>query len=355
MKLDHIGIEVQDLYRMELFYRTVLGFSPRYRYESTNTPGLRTVFLERAGLRLELLERPRAEASPQPRPVTGHLALGVADVDGECRRILATGFPGLTAQAPRDTGDGFREAELRDPEGNVIELSARIRPEPRHPVRAVIFDLDGTLIDSEPNYCLADQEVLARYGVPFSESDNNRYLGLSCMSMMRDLVQRHGLPVTPEALGEERNRVYLGIAEHATRVFPGMAAFLDRLVGQGIPVAVASGSTREVLRRLLPAVGLGSTFAQVVSAEEVAHGKPAPDVFLETARRLGVAPADCVVVEDAGPGVEAAHRAFMRCIAVPTLTEPPLAPAFAMAELLFPEGMASFDPERAWAWLQAEM
>jgi beta-phosphoglucomutase family hydrolase len=354
MKLDHIGIEVQDLYTMELFYRTVLGFAPRYRYESINTLGLRTVFLERNGLCLELLERPRAEAFPRPRPVTGHLALGVADVDGECRRILATGFPGLTARAPRDTGDGFREAELRDPEGNVIELSARIRPEPRHPVRAVIFDLDGTLIDSEPNYYLADKELLARHGVAFSESDNQRYIGLGSMAMMRDLVRRHGLAVTPEALAEEKNEIYLGIAEHTTQVFPGMLAFLDRLVGKGLPVAVASGSAPEVIRRLLAAVGLGSTFAQVVSAEQVPHGKPAPDVFLETARRLGVAPLDCVVVEDSWPGVEAAHRAFMRCIAVPTLTEPPLAPAFALAELLFPEGMAGFDPDRAWAWLQAE-
>jgi len=222
-----------------------------------------------------------------------------------------------------------------------------------HPVQAVIFDLDGTLIDSEPNYYLADRELLARYGVDYSETDNLRYVGVGSLYMMQDIVARHGLDADPAAMTAEKNALYLEIAEHTTRAFPAMLAFLDRLAARRIPVAVASGSSLEVVRRLLAAVGLGDTFAQVVSAEEVPRGKPAPDVFLETARRLGAAPARCVVVEDACPGVEAALDAGMRCIAVPTLTAPPLPPPFARAGLLFPEGMAGFDPERAMAWVEA--
>ena len=356
MKLDHIGIEVQDLYTMELFYRSVLGFRLQYRYVSLNTPGLRTVFLERDQLCLELLERPRGgDFLPQRNAAPNHLALWVEDVDAEYRRIAATAFPGLAIKAPRNTGDGFREAELRDPEGNVVELSARVASEPRYPVRAVIFDLDGTLIDSEPNYYLADQALLARYGVPFSAEDKRRYIGSGNFDMMHDFIQRFGLRSTPEALAEEKNALYLELAEGATPVYPKMRRFLELLVADGIPLAVASGSAAAVIRRILQAVGLTDSFAHVVSAEEVPKGKPAPDVFLEAARRLGVPPQTCVVVEDSRPGVEAAQRAFMRSIAVPYLTDPPLPSTFDLADLLYPDGMASFDPEYAFAWVKRGM
>lgn len=225
------------------------------------------------------------------------------------------------------------------------------RVQARHPVRAVLFDLDGTLIDSEPNNYLADRQLLARYGVDFADAEKRRYVGSSNLVMMQDLVQRFGLRVSPDTLVTEKNALYLEIAEHATRAYPQMVAFLDRVQAAGLPVAVASGSSPGVIRRLLAVVGLADRFPHWVSAEEVAEGKPAPDVFLEAARRLGVAPAECVVVEDSAPGVEAANRAGMRCIAVPYLVETPLAPVFARADLLVPAGMTGFDPDLAWAWL----
>jgi HAD superfamily hydrolase (TIGR01509 family) len=354
LKLHHLGIEVQDLYGMELFYRQVLGFRRVYRYRSVNSAGLRSCFLERGGLFIELLERPRVEGWLHRRSGSGHLALEVPDVDQECRRLAALDLPDLALTVPRNTGDGFREAELRDPEGNVIELSTRIAPAPGYPVRAVLFDLDGTLIDSEPNYYEADRLLLARYGVEFTEEDKRRYIGTGIQEMVRDLKERHGLPGDPADLAAEKNAVYLEIAERRTEAFPPMVRFVEHLAAAGIPMAIASGSSPEVIERLVRKVGLERYFPHRVSAEQAGRSKPAPDVFLEAARRLGVPAHECLAVEDSAPGVESASRAFMRCIAVPFFTDLPLAPAYAMADLLFPGGMATFDPDAAWAWVQAQ-
>ncbi len=101
MKLHHVGIEVKDLYRVELFYRKALGFALRYRYVSRNTPGLRTVFLERDGVQLELLERPREDEFQARRAwAPNHLSLEVPDVDAEHARLAALGFPGVGGAAP---------------------------------------------------------------------------------------------------------------------------------------------------------------------------------------------------------------------------------------------------------------
>jgi HAD superfamily hydrolase (TIGR01509 family) len=351
MTLEHIGLEVQDLYRMELFYRRAFGFTPIYRYVSRNTPGLRTVFLTNGQLRIELLERPRASSFQERRSAPNHLALSVDDVDACHRRLVALGLPEISVTAPRDTGDGFREVEVRDPEGNVVEISKRVGPETWYPVRAVIFDLDGTLVDSEENYYLADKELLARYGIDFSEDDKKRYIGGGNLDMMVDLKKRFDLSESADELAERKNALYLELAAH-TRVYPKMKLLLEKLRARGVPLAVASGSAPLVLERILEWTGLAPNFAVVVSAEEVARGKPAPDIFLETARRLGVAAHECAVVEDSRAGVEAANRAFMRTIAVPYLTDKPLADAFTMADLLFEDGMAQFDPEATCRWLE---
>ena len=245
MKLHHVGIEVKDLYAVELFYRKVLGFALRYRYVSRNTPGLRTVFLERDGVQLELLERPRGDDFLARRAFApDHLSLEVADVDAEHARLAALGYPGTVVQPPRSTGDGFRELTVRDPEGNSIEISARVAPEPRYPVRAVLFDLDGTLIDSEPNYFLADRDLLARRGVRFTEEDKRRYVG-------DQQLRPDGRPDAPVRAGRrpggpggrEEPRSTSSIAEKKTRLFPEMKRFWDLVRGRGMPVAVASGSS----------------------------------------------------------------------------------------------------------------
>jgi HAD superfamily hydrolase (TIGR01509 family) len=355
MRIDHVGLEVHDLYAVELFYRRVLGFEPGYRHASRRSPGLRTVLLRNGTALLELLERPRSRppgAAGADEGPPHHLALHVEDVDAWHRELAARGGAGAVVDGPRTTGDGCRELTLRDPEGNLVELSSRVAPEPRHPVRAVVFDLDGTLLDSEENYFLADERLLAGFGVPFTREEKRPYIGGGNRDMMVDLVRRFGLPATPDELVERKNAIYLDLAESATPVFAEMRRFLALVRTAGLPVAVASGSSPEVISRLLAATGLADELPVTVSAEEVAHGKPRPDVYLEAARRLGVAPLECLAVEDAALGVEAARRAFMRCLAVPFLVDQPLPEAFHLADLLFAGGPATFDADAAWRWVE---
>jgi HAD superfamily hydrolase (TIGR01509 family) len=353
MTLHHVGIEVDDLFAVELFYRKALGFSLRYRYVSRTTPGLRTVLLERDGVRMELRER-AAGAVASAGGGRARFALEVHDVDAEHARLASLQLRGGSIGTPRNAGDGCRKVQLRDPEGNVVELSARLGPDPHYPIRAVLFDLDGTLIDSEGNYSESDTELLARRGVVFTAEDKRRYIGTSVITMLEEMVRRHGLKDTPAQLVEEKNEIYMAIAEKKTRLFPEMKRFWDLLAGRGMPVAIASGSSTKVIHRLLELVGLAGQVQVVVSADQVARGKPAPDVFVEAARRLGVPAHECAVVEDSSPGVEAARRAFMRCIAVPYLHDKPLDDGFLMADLLFEDGMDTFDPLRALEWLDAQ-
>jgi HAD superfamily hydrolase (TIGR01509 family) len=279
MKIDHVGIEVRDLFTMELFYRRALGFTPGYRYVSRNTPGLRTVFLRRDGVSVELLERPRDDGFLARRAqAPDHLSLEVEDVDAAYARLAALGLRGVGLKPPRDTGDGFREAELRDPEGNVIELSTRVRPEPRYPVRAVI------------------------------------------------------------------------VAAVELRAHPELVRLVELLGARGVPVAIASSPPPDPAAHGDPLEPPGAPAVRV-SAEEVPRRKPSPDLFLEAARRLGVPPEECAVVETDADGVEAAKRAFMRCIAAPRRAGDPPDARLAMADLLLEGGLATFDAGAALAWL----
>ncbi|MCF3136713.1 HAD family hydrolase [Streptomyces olivochromogenes] len=217
---------------------------------------------------------------------------------------------------------------------------------------AVIFDLDGTLVDSEPNYYEAGRRTLADHGVPdFTWADHESYVGVSTHETVVLWKRRYGLSAPVDELLDATNRHYLELARARTPVYPEMRTFVELLVAEGVPVAVASGSSPAAIEAILAGTGLDTHLRTVVSADEVARGKPAPDVFLEAARRLGAAPADCVVVEDAAPGAAAAHAAGMRCVAVPYVAAQADAPEFATAGLLLRGGQAEFTARTAYAWL----
>lgn len=218
-------------------------------------------------------------------------------------------------------------------------------------IPAVIFDLDGTLVDSEPLYHEAGRRTLAAHGAGgFTWEQHLRFVGVSTRDTLTALRAEYGLAAPVERLLAELDAHYLALAAGAA-VCGGAVALARALAERGCALAVASGSSRAAIGAVLAGTGLADLFGVTVSAQEVARGKPEPDVFLEAARRLGVAPGDCVVVEDAPPGVRAAGAAGMRCVAVPSVPAQAADPAFAAAGLLFAGGPAEFDARAAYAWI----
>ena len=217
---------------------------------------------------------------------------------------------------------------------------------------SVIFDLDGTLVDSEPNYYEAGRQTLAEHGVPdFTWAEHERYVGVSTRETAELWKREYGLAASVEALLADADRRYLRLARTATQAYPEMRKFVELLATEGVPMAVASGSSRAAIDAILAGTGLDAWLRTVVATDKVPRGKPAPDVFLEAARRLGTAPADCVVLEDAAPGAAAAHAAGMRCIAIPYVAAQADAPEFATAALLLRGGQAEFTARAAHDWL----
>lgn len=217
----------------------------------------------------------------------------------------------------------------------------------------VIFDLDGTLVDSEPHYFEAGRRVLAEYGVPgFSWREHTEFIGVSTRETLAALRARHAIDASVDELLDRKNAVYLELARTSMEVFPRMRELVELLHAAGHPLAVASGSSRAAIAAVLGGTGLDGRLTRWMSAEEVPHGKPAPDVYLAAAGLLGADPRRCVAVEDAAPGAEAARRAGMRCVAVPYLPEAAGEPGFTGVGLLFPGGQREFDAGRAYDWIR---
>jgi HAD superfamily hydrolase (TIGR01509 family) len=185
---------------------------------------------------------------------------------------------------------------------------------------AVIFDMDGVLVDSEPLHVEATRRLLATYGVVYSEAENEEFIGFTDLEIFATLRIRHGLVPSTEELARRFASGLIGLLEREAVPRPGVPAVLETLQRSGYRLALASSSTPEVIAATLRALRIERYFPIVVSSVEVGRGKPAPDVFLAAASRLGLPPSRCLVVEDSRNGVLAARRAGMACIAVPCAT-----------------------------------
>jgi len=189
--------------------------------------------------------------------------------------------------------------------------------------RAVIFDMDGLMLDTESLAREAWFATMRRWGYELSDDVYLRVLGTTGAHTREIFRAAFGPDIPIEAMYDDKQRyVDEAIASGRIAIKPGLIELLDWLDAQRIPKAVASSTVRRLVLKKLERVGVAGRFDAIVGGDEVAHGKPAPDIFLEAARRLNVLPADCVALEDSENGVRAAHAAGMSVIMVPDLKPP---------------------------------
>lgn len=184
-------------------------------------------------------------------------------------------------------------------------------------VEAIIFDMDGTLVDTEPFNTEIEQRQFDQNNLTISEEEHKKYLGTASEAMWRDIVERYGLSKPVSQLVEENHAECVAYFSELKEipVMPGVIDLLEKLWQQGVPTAVASSSTPEMIDLILTRTQLKKYFNVILSTQEVGKSKPAPDVFLMTAQKLGVDPSKCLVVEDSKNGIAAAQNAGMTCVA----------------------------------------
>ena len=181
---------------------------------------------------------------------------------------------------------------------------------------AVIFDMDGVIVDSEPLHERAFLQVFGEIGHDGDHGiDFPAYYGKSDLVVWHDFIATHRPAQSLQELTASKERKFAALLREEEPVFDGLIELLEKLAGR-YPLALASGSRHVTIRAVMALRGLGRFFPVAVSSEDVAHGKPAPDVFLRTAELLGVAPAGCCVIEDSEAGVEAGLAAGMTVIGI---------------------------------------
>ena len=202
---------------------------------------------------------------------------------------------------------------------------------------AVVFDLDGTLVDSEPLSDDAWRAALAEHGYDIGEAELQAVHGLRFGDVYASFALRAPLP-PPDALWEEYSQLLFASFDERLVSFADAVTTARQLQADGVPLALATSSRRERLDRTLAAVNLAALFPVTVAGDEVARGKPAPDGYLTAAELLGVDPVHCVAIEDSQAGIDAARAAGMKVLAV---TRPGLRGALTDADLLADEVSAA--------------
>jgi len=200
-------------------------------------------------------------------------------------------------------------------------------------IRAVVFDLDGVILQTEEVW----DEVRGRYvvdqGGRYDEAAQRAMMGMSAPEWSRYLAGELGVPGTPEQVSADVVRLMEARYREHLPLIPGAVEAVERLASR-YALGLASSSNRPLIDAALSLSGLDRFFAATVSSEEVARGKPAPDVYLEAVRRLGVKPAECAAVEDSHSGIRSAAAAGMRVIAIPNPSFPPDPEALEQADVV---------------------
>jgi len=199
-------------------------------------------------------------------------------------------------------------------------------------IEAVVFDLDGVLLDSEQLWDEAREQLARERGGRWHDQAQRDMMGMSSLEWSRYMHETIGLPEPPEEISREVVERLTALYRERLPAIPGAKEAVERLAAD-YKLGLASSSNRELIDLALELLGVAHLFAATVSSEEVACGKPAPDVYLEAARRLGIEPARAAAVEDSQNGILAAKAAGMRVIAIPNRHFPPDEQALARADV----------------------
>ncbi len=200
-------------------------------------------------------------------------------------------------------------------------------PIPPGPFRAYLFDLDGTVADSMPLHLISWQQATREFGADFPTELFWQWGGIPLPRTVEMLNERFGYTLDPAAVVHRKEQLALELIDRVEPI-ASVVAHIHRQHGH-LPMAIVSGSPRLTIQRTLKILGLTEHFGAIVGAEDYTHGKPDPEPFLTAARILNVAPADCLVFEDAEAGIRAAEAAGMQWVRVPVphLTSQPANPA----------------------------
>jgi len=191
-------------------------------------------------------------------------------------------------------------------------------PSPPQPPRGLIFDCDGTLADTMPLHWEAWSEIARRHGLNFPRDRFFALAGVPSRHILRILSEEQGVPLDPVEVAHEKEETYL---EKLSHVGPIHAVYEIARENRGrLPMAVASGGTKKVILQVLDHLKIRDWFQAVVTSEDIEHQKPAPDIFLEAARQIGVPPQFCRAYEDSDLGMQAIRAAGMQAVDVRELT-----------------------------------
>ena len=200
-------------------------------------------------------------------------------------------------------------------------------------VDAVVFDLDGVIVDSEQVWDDVRETYTREHGGTYTERATRAMMGMSSLEWSRYMAEELGVPGTPDEINAAVVVSMLERYGSAPPLIPGAVEAVRRVAAQW-PLAIASSSNPELIEVVVRVSGLADVFETAVSSQEVPRGKPAPDVYLEAARRLGVDAARCAAVEDSHNGIRSARAAGMRVVAVPNPHFPPDDEALAEADVV---------------------
>jgi HAD superfamily hydrolase (TIGR01509 family) len=210
-------------------------------------------------------------------------------------------------------------------------------------IEAVVFDLDGVLVDSEQVWDEVRREYVISKGGRWTDRAQRDMMGMSSVEWSRYVAEELGVDKPPEEISKDIAGRVGEVYRDALPLLPGAREAVERLAARW-PLAIASSSNREIIDLVLEAGELGPYFEATVSSEEVGAGKPAPDVYLEAARRLGVDASACAAIEDSHNGIRSAKAAGMRVIAIPNTHYPPDEESLALTDVVLPS-LSRLTPE----------